>query len=248
MPYLDALNTALQADGGWALVQPLLSSSLHGWGMASLDSDAVEIGLLLSCLAGRGVEAVVLCGHSTGCQSSVHFFKSRASHEHKALVKGVVLQAPVSDREYMCKLPGADKRLAAAQALVAAGRSLDCLPRSLGGCWLDEAAISAERYISLATREGDDDLFSSDLSDKELEQRLGHVAVPVLALFSGEDEYVSGDDVHVKTFAARMQAAMVGSSKVKCIFLDGARHAPHKRRHIKALINAVMPFLGEVTQ
>jgi hypothetical protein len=31
---------------GWALVQPLLTSSHQGWGLASLDQDADELNLL----------------------------------------------------------------------------------------------------------------------------------------------------------------------------------------------------------
>ena len=40
-------------------------------------------------------------------------------------------------------------------------------------------------------QDGDDDMFSSDLSVEELQSRLGHMAfVPTAAFLSGADEYV----------------------------------------------------------
>lgn len=44
-PLARRLNAA-----GWACVQPLLSSSLSGWGLASLDQDAAELHLLAAAL------------------------------------------------------------------------------------------------------------------------------------------------------------------------------------------------------
>lgn len=71
-PYVPALGEACQRVG-WALVQPLLSSSYIGYGTGSLDRDADELSLLLGFLAAeRGATAVALVGHSTGCQDAAH--------------------------------------------------------------------------------------------------------------------------------------------------------------------------------
>lgn len=61
----------------------------------------------------------------------------------RAAVRGVVLQAPVSDREYMATLPETEGLIAVA--------------RSKGGKELmpvdtDEAPITASRFLSLATK------------------------------------------------------------------------------------------------
>ena len=59
------------------------------------------------------------------------------------------------------------------------------------------APITVKRFLSLFARDGDDDFFSSDLTDKELVDRLGHVGnvgsksgLQLLAAYSNKDEYV----------------------------------------------------------
>jgi hypothetical protein len=37
--------------------------------------------------------------HSTGCQDSIYYFRSSAKHKER--ISKIILQAPVSDREYM---------------------------------------------------------------------------------------------------------------------------------------------------
>ncbi|CAK9198851.1 unnamed protein product [Sphagnum troendelagicum] len=63
-----------------------------------------------------------------------------------------------------------------------AGLRWTCGPdSSAGGQW----------YRSLSAYLGDDDLFSSDLSDGELRTRLGHMSrVPCQVIFSMADEYI----------------------------------------------------------
>lgn len=96
MRYLPRLAGAVGEDG-WRVVQPVLSSSYSGWGTASLDSDVADLDRLLGHLAERrGVAEVVLLGHSTGCQDAVRYL---ATGSHVSMVRGAILQAPVSDRE-----------------------------------------------------------------------------------------------------------------------------------------------------
>ena len=65
--YVDCLGEEC-ARRGWALVQPILSSSYAGFGTSSLDKDAAEIAELLYHLrTTRGAESFALIGHSTGC-------------------------------------------------------------------------------------------------------------------------------------------------------------------------------------
>ena len=75
------------------------------------------------------------------------------------------------------------------------GKSLEMMPRD--AFW---APITASRFLSLQNLDGDDDFFSSDLSDEQLRERLGHIGtfyrepgedcLKVLVAFSGKDEYV----------------------------------------------------------
>ncbi len=58
-----------------------------------------------------------------------------------------------------------DELTAEAQAMVAAGRGGEVLLRADA---LDGAPVCAARWVALAARGGDDDMFSSDFTDTEL--------------------------------------------------------------------------------
>lgn len=178
---------------GWSLVQPVLSSSYLGFGNGGLDRDTDEIAKLMTYLVcHHRAESFALVGHSTGCQNAVHFLAS-GDRELVNMIKVVALQAPVSDRESMSLTPGDhDASIQYARSLVADKKGDEMMPRD--AFW---APITASRYISLFDLGGDDDFFSSDLSDSELSSRLGHIGrigvesgLRLLAAFSGRDEYV----------------------------------------------------------
>lgn len=84
------------------------------------------------------------------------------------------------------------------------------------------AIISQQQNL----QEGDDDMFSADLSSEERHFRLGHMAsVPTAAFLSGADQFVpplppvpegggggGGGRSPVEALAATFRAAMIGSS------------------------------------
>ena len=72
----------------------------------------------------------------------------------------------MSDREYLAGKTGTADRIKHAEHMVKHGQGEDILFRdhSLGG-----APVTAERFLSLASKGGDDDMFSSDLTDAELQ-------------------------------------------------------------------------------
>jgi hypothetical protein len=225
-PYLPALAAAA-ADAGWGLVTPLLRSSHAGWGVASLDGDAADLATLADHLgAERGATHIALVGHSTGCQDAVRYAGTQAhiggGPRGRPALTAVVLQAPVSDREWLATQPQTAARLAAARAAISQGR-----PRAIIGTadeW-DGAPLSAARWASLADKGGDDDMFSSDLTDAELEERLaGPLAgVRTLVLASGREQYApAGWDARG---AADRLAAAIGPL-ARAAVLDGD-HALH---------------------
>lgn len=77
----------------------------------------------------------------------------------------------VSDREWLATQPDTAARLAKAQEMVAAGRGEEVCFRADD---IDGAAITARRWASLAGVGGDDDMFSSDLSDQQCQVRGPH--------------------------------------------------------------------------
>lgn len=210
-PYAKLLEEKCHSLG-WSLVQPILSSSYLGFGHGSLSRDTDELVRLMEYLVcHHSAERFALVGHSTGCQNSIHFLKfGRKDIVEK--MKVVALQAPVSDRESLAMNPGDHTtNLAHAQSLVSQKKGEEMMPRS--AFW---APITASRYLSLFGKDGDDDFFSSDLTDEQLQDRLGHVGsagretgLRLLAAFSKMDEYVP-ENVERDVLLKRLVSAMNG--------------------------------------
>ena len=220
-------------------VQPLLSSSHAGWGLSSLDRDAEELHALAGHLAEHlDSQGIVLMGHSTGCQDSVRYAARYAAAARDgaaaAPLLGVVLQAPVSDREWLATQPDTAERLRRAEAMVAAGEGEEVCFRAVD---IDGAAVSARRFYSLAGRGGDDDMFSSDFSDAELREALGGLrGVPTLVALSGADEYVP-PSVDYAALGARLAAAIGPSAEL--LVVPGAGHSCRgKEDEITAAVGA----------
>ena len=133
--------------------------------------------------------------------------------------KVVALQAPVSDRESLTLTPGDhSKHLSHAKSLLDQNKGDEMMPRSV--FW---APITASRYLSLFDVNGDDDFFSSDLTDEELVDRLGHVGkcthgLQLMAAFSKKDEYVPENvdkDILLKRLVSAMNANIDGEEKMQ---------------------------------
>jgi len=229
--WIEPLAEKLDA-AGWSLVQTLLSSSYLQYGIASLDQDARELDMLVQHLK-KEYEAthVVLAGHSTGCQDAVRYVQ-----RFPRSIDGVILQAPVSDREFLATLPNTAARLKQAQHMVKEGRGTEFLPRDT-----DCAPMSAERYVSLAGRMGDDDMFSWDLSSMELKGRVGHlIATRTLLIMSGADEYVPAE-VDKHALAEKLALAM-GTSQ--WVVVEDGNHALSESvdeavQHMLAFVNTL---------
>ncbi|CAF2341318.1 hypothetical protein HID58_038925 [Brassica napus] len=230
--YLEPLAIALDKEK-WSLVQLLMSSSYSGFGTSSLKQDAQEIDQLVSYLINKeNSEGVVLLGHSTGCQDIVYYMGTNAACSRA--VRATILQAPVSDREYKATLPETPALIDLAAKMISEGRAEELMPKEADPC----APISAYRYHSLCAYMGDDDMFSSDLSDDQLKTRLGHMAnTPCQVIFSMGDEYVP-DYVDKKALVNRLSKAMGGAEKVE---IEHGNHSLSNRVHeaVQAIIGFV---------
>jgi hypothetical protein len=118
----------------------------------------------------------------------------------------LAMQAPVSDREDAMMQPQYAANIEIARLLVKTQKEMEMMPRS--AFW---APITARRFLDLQDTLGRDDLFSSDLTDDQLQERLGHVGNRsdrrVLVALSGKDEYVP-DTVDTKKILERLCGAM----------------------------------------
>jgi len=230
--YLQPLSMALEAEK-WSLVQPLLSSSYSGYGTSSLKQDALELDQLISYLINKEEsEGVVLLGHSTGCQDIAHYMRSNTACS-KA-VRAAILQAPVSDREYRATLPETADMIDLAASMIKEDKAMHLMPREAN----PDAPITAYRYYSLCAYMGDDDMFSSDLSDDQLRQRLGHMSnTPCQVIFSMGDEYVP-EYVDKRSLVQRLCNAMGGAEKVE---IEWGNHSLSNR--VQEAVEAIVDFV-----
>ncbi|ODH32764.1 hypothetical protein ACO22_03344 [Paracoccidioides brasiliensis] len=167
----------------------------------------------------HGPGKIVIMGHSTGSQDVLHYLYSRnpgpQASKPRPAVDGAIMQAPVSDREVILNAlqsgneqgsPEELKRIY--DDLVAVAKNQDTVEDrdTLLPLWKLEkmgfhnTAISAKRFLSLASPDSpeapwEDDLFSSDLTDARLEETFGMVSTrgllnkSLLVLPGGADEY-----------------------------------------------------------
>ncbi|KAF2156563.1 DUF1749-domain-containing protein, partial [Myriangium duriaei CBS 260.36] len=238
----------------WTLAQLSLSSAGRAWGVSSLDSDVADLANAIAYFRGlRPGGRIVLMGHSTGCQDALHYLSSASAGNDRPMVDGIILQAPVSDREALVNQIGAEaveRANAAALAMREQGREGDCIPMALLKPLQWDLGITASRWLSLASLGGEDDMFSSDLKDTRLEETFGRIPknMHVLLLSSGADEYVSKHvDVPamLKRWAGFAERAGARVHKSSTNQVPGATHdlATVPDSVVRELIDRVVGFL-----
>lgn len=133
-------------------------------------------------------------GHSTGCQDAIHYLAGPGV-ESRPPIAGAIIQASVSDREAMIDMMPAvyDDGVKVAKAMMRDGKGEELVPFSVTGGFLS-TPICARRWLSLASpeKDGEDDLFSSDLEVEQLQKTFGRLPArsPLCILFSEGDEFV----------------------------------------------------------
>jgi alpha-beta hydrolase superfamily lysophospholipase len=180
----------------WSVAQVMIRSSNNGWGTGSLERDAKDLAQCVNYFRKNKPDGskIVCMGHSTGCQDVMEYLTGKGYAE-RAVIDGAILQAPVSDREAMKESmdeEAMDKILKTSHDWIESGRGNDVLPESVDGKFFGKAStVTAYRWHSLLSSGGDDDYFSSDLSDEKLKKTFGAIKKesPLLILYSGADEY-----------------------------------------------------------
>lgn len=195
VPY--TVHLAKVIPESYSLVEILLSSSYVGWGVSSLDSDVKELVTCVAYFKGlRPGGKIILLGHSTGCQGVIHYLVSAGTRPG---IDGGILQAPVSDREWMATVLAPDiydGSVATAREYIEDGRGDDVLPSNITGK-LFQVPISANRFLSLASpgpdHAGQDDYFSSDFDIgrmKKIFGKAGSTRTRLSLMIGGNDEAV----------------------------------------------------------
>lgn len=199
-------------------------------------------------------------GHSTGSQDVLAYLTlppDATTSPSRPPVNAAIIQAPVSDREALTTLLSPAQlahSIAVARELVAADRGEEMMPAdATQGVF--GPACSARRWLSLASpdHDGEDDYFSSDLTDEQLARTFGSVppASPLCVLYSGSDQFVPAF-VDKKALVARwIAAAKAGSGSVDEEFsavVPGATHAYDEAppESLQELVTRVVGFLDKI--
>lgn len=255
MEYTSTISKSLPST--WTLAEVLLSSSYLGWGISSLSKDVEELAQCVSYFRKTKTGRIVLMGHSTGCQD-VMYYLTGPGHNTRPAISGGIIQAPVSDRESLETFisPRVLKETCGvAKAMVDSGDGEEVLPTKLREGFLAPTPISAKRWLSLTSPDhnGDDDYFSSDLSDDQLLQTFGAlpVGIPLCILFSGSDEYVPKRIDQQASLKRWVEIAHRGKGQVDerhSGVIEGATHDLGKSPEhvVNELVKRVLAFLNEV--
>jgi pimeloyl-ACP methyl ester carboxylesterase len=198
VPYPASIAASLPSS--WVLAEVLISSSYKGWGTGSLARDAREIGDCVKYFKNlRPGKRVVLMGHSTGCQDAMEYVVGKDADKRPA-IDGIILQGGVSDREaWEDMLSEGEQREAlnavikTAKEMIDQGKEKEIMSRrgnevvkEMGG------PVTAYRTYSMLAKGGDDDYFSTDLSDEHFRTTFGRIpkTTPICFLLGSEDPYV----------------------------------------------------------
>lgn len=241
VPYVGGLADALALEG-FSTMQMQFSSSFKGFGTSSLDKDVDEIDQLVDYLKKQGRETILLMGHSTGSQDTIHYLL-----KHPTKIQGGIMQAPVSDRENFCRLLSEtemEKMNEEPRKLIEAGKGDDILSTEHAK-FIFGTPITAYRWGALIFEGGDDDYFSSDLSEETLRSTFGEIKTPFLIAYSGSEEFVP-ESVDKNALVSRWQSFSDEEFWSKSSgLIPGASHNVSQKPSQEHLFKMVTEFVKE---
>lgn len=244
VPYTTNL-AAVIAPLGFTVINPQMSSSFKGFGISSLDRDIQELKELVKYLKseqGGSREKIVIMGHSTGSQDVMHYLLNKPND-----IDGAIFQGSCSDREGLVENVDADvlDRLnKKAIEMVKNGQKNDLLPSEYSNIMIN-TPLTAYRWCSLTLPGGDDDYFSSDLSNETFAKTFGKINVPFLVAYSGKDEFVP---LHIDKIGLLKRWENVSNPKYwskASGLVENASHFVETPETQKDLFNKVTSFLKE---
>lgn len=163
----------------------------------------------------QGVKAIYLAGHSTGCQKSVYW-----AHKKGKGVKGIILMAPMSDYAAEVKISGKAKiarALIHARKLVRSGYPHELIPEKI---WPGSLLVDAQRFISLYSGEGAEEIFTYWNSNKN-PRTLKSVTIPLLVLLAEKDEYADRPAKQIATWFEKY----LSKPRQRVIIVPKVRHS-----------------------
>jgi hypothetical protein len=255
VPYTAKVAAALPPS--WSLAQAILSSSYTGWGTSSLQKDVEELSQCVAYFRSIKTGKIIIMGHSTGCQDVLEYLTG-TGHEDRTPIDGGIIQAAVSDREAFSMLMDPETYKSScvkAQQMVDDGDEDEILPSVDLDNSIIPCPVSAKRWLSLASpnHDGDDDYFSSDLTDAQLMKTFGSLpsSTPLCIFPSGKDEYVPPHVDSQKLLRRWIEIAKRGNGKIdedNSAIIDGADHnlSGSSESVVSNLVERVVRFLNGI--
>lgn len=169
----------------------------------------------LAFLTERGVERVVLEGHSSGATKVAYF----AGHDTDRRLAGLIMLSPSDD-------VGAQKMtlgnrfsdvLRDAQALVKQGRENELMPADIF-----EYPISARTYLNMFSPGTPNGLFETSNPATACPTEVARISCPVLAVSGDQDETPAGD---IRGFLQKLKDQATGTARFDIRIVEGAGHS-----------------------
>lgn len=200
--------------------------------------DSIELDKLIDYLIyNYHATDIYLLGHSTGCQDIIKYLKTG---DNTGIIRGCFLQGPVSDREsgMFLEKEKINYYVPIAKELIENNKSDELMPRNA-----EYIPITAYRYYSLYGVNGDDDYFSSDLSDEKFIELYQHIKVPIIFIESENDQFIP-PSVNKLQHIQRM-ASFIPMNLGKYLLIPNTDHGVTNNYEI--LINYIVDYIKRRT-
>lgn len=235
LPYVERFSSKLESlSKPYSLIQPLLRSSNLQYGWHNIDNDVEDLKTLINYLVNNrnSLTSIILMGHSTGCQDIIHYLHQEKPHPK---IIQVILQGPVSDRQYLSRLSSTQNQLE--YCYQNKHDRNEWLPR-----YLHDPPLTIERCLSLNEKNSLEDLFSSDLTDEQLKNIYENIEIPITWIWSKQDEYVP-DDIkdEVENF---VQTKLANQTNSTFILLENADHAVNNQQEQIYMIEQIIQIIS----
>ncbi|CAF1007210.1 unnamed protein product [Adineta ricciae] len=235
LPYISRLNQCL-SQLSYSLIQPLFRSSNLQYGWHTIDHDIEDLQSLIDFLIKQrtNLESIILMGHSTGCQDIIHYLRQGNKH---SFLHGIILQGPVSDRQYLSTLSSTQKQLEYCE------QNRENIHEWLPRC-LHDPPITIERCLSLNQINSIEDLFSSDLSDEQLSKIYQQIDVPNMWIWSRKDEYVP-DQIREEA-ESFVKDKLATKNNSKFVLLEQSDHSVTNEQEQIHMIENIVQFIRSI--
>ncbi len=191
---------------------PIMRSSGNSFGNTTIWDDVEDMKEILKHIINNNeIKDIFLIGHSTGCQDILCLFKKEINKEFP--IRKCILQGPVSDRDFVINdinLKNEIKRIENKSNILFKDWNNSELKNSIEVSqylYDNKYPLLIRRFVSLYSKLGDEDWFSFDIESNKLKELYSIINIPLLFVFSLNDQYVNYTNKEYKELIQRIEKA-----------------------------------------